>query len=322
MGDARLIHKRGSHGDRIVALSHLDHRVWVQYVLSADDYGVMRASASVLRADNPRLEQEPMRVIEASMRRIVESTLVATFTHQAVLFWWQMDWQDFQQIRYPRDTVMPAPSPDLLAQATPATQDLFALRAKPSRHRSRKVSGTVPETFPEYSGNIPEMSPLPARAGGRETLTPTLTPTLPGSGSSEKSARETIEPLADPTVALVYAHPRPRQNHSLVGNHAGCYFAPDACAAGMCVPAWLGAQWTRQYRGDDARAEREIRLFVASSLVDLAPGQDPKKFWQAAWTRHHGATVPAAPMDGKGNASAAAMARVIAKREQRRQEGA
>src|SRR6188768_3484339 len=98
-GVVRLLHKRGSNGERVVGLGHLEHRVWVQYVLSADDYGVMRASVSVLRADNRKLEQEPTRRLEKAMAAVVDSSLVQTFTHQGVVYWWQADWQDFQMVQ-------------------------------------------------------------------------------------------------------------------------------------------------------------------------------------------------------------------------------
>lgn len=162
VADARLLHKKGIHGERVIALGHLEFRVWVQYVLSADDYGVMRASATVLRADNLRLEREPFKRIVAAMLALEEIGLVQIFEHQGVKFWWQTDWQDFQSVRYPRDTVNPAPSAERLGDATVRTRDLFALREKPSRERLRNGS---------------EIDQIPARAGGRETLTQTQTPT-------------------------------------------------------------------------------------------------------------------------------------------------
>lgn len=301
MADARLLHKRGSHGDRIVALSHLEHRVWVQYVLSADDYGVMRASASVLRADNPRLEREPMRVIEAAMKQIVASTLVSVFTHQSGTFWWQLDWQDFQQVRYPRDTSMPAPSPELLLTATLATQELFALRARPARQRFRKVS----ETSPEDSGKVSETSPEPARAGGRETLTPTLTPTLPGSGSLGKSAREPEILVTSDGIQPAWGNRRVgamARTDGIVVAHPRCDPATfAACNRGMCVPAFLAAQWRAQLGTTPDDAYASIRGVVERALSRLPPGgigDDPLKFWRAAWTAEHGSQAPVPMVTG------------------------
>jgi hypothetical protein len=125
LADYRRLHRRGSHGERVVSLTHLEDRAWTQYVLSADDYGVMRASASVLRADNPKLEKEPLKRIEAAMGQIESVHLVQVFVHQGARFWWQADWQDFQGVVYPRSTVNPCPPPVSLSIATVKTYDLF-----------------------------------------------------------------------------------------------------------------------------------------------------------------------------------------------------
>jgi hypothetical protein len=79
MANARLLHKKGAQGERVIKLNHLEFRIWVQYVLSADDYGVMRGSASVLMADNPRLEQEPLRKVEAAMKAVVAARRAKIF---------------------------------------------------------------------------------------------------------------------------------------------------------------------------------------------------------------------------------------------------
>lgn len=173
MADARLLHKKGIHGERIIALDHLEFRVWVQYVLSADDYGVMRASATVLRADNQRLEREPFKRVVAAMMTLERVGLVQIFEHQGTKFWWQTDWQDFQNVRYPRDTVNPPPSPEKIATATAKTQQLFGLRSVGSQ---------------KHSENISEIVRTPARAGVRETQTLTPTQTPEGSGVEREKA--------------------------------------------------------------------------------------------------------------------------------------
>lgn len=275
MADGRILHKKGSHGERIIALDHLDFRVWVQYVLSADDYGVMRASASVLMADNPRLEREPVRRLERAMAAIVTSGLVQTFTHQGVTFWWQDDWQDFQGIRHPRGTVNPAPSQEAIQTATKKTRELFAQRPVIDR---------------EDFGKVSEKVQTPARAGGRETLTLTLTPTPQGSGSSEESARETTAMARRDSVPPVFAPPRGRRGVSLAGSHLGCYPTPDACGRGVCVPAWLGREWLQQF-ADQAEGERVIAAVVEATVRDLPDGpigDEPKVFWRAVWKAVHG----------------------------------
>lgn len=267
MSDARVIHKKGSHGKRIIALDHLEFRVWVQYILSADDYGVMRASASVLRADNPRLERErPEKRIDQAMATILQAGLVQSFEHQGELFWWQRDWNDYQKIRHPRETVNPWPSAEQIRTATVKQQQLFATGAALLRERSGIISEIVP--------------PL-AGAGARETLPLTQTQTvLPP--DREESPRETSLAVARPI--------RPTRSRGLAGNHMGCYFAPEACARGLCVPSWLGLEWAQQF-ADPVEAEADIRGFVIDTLARLPDGpvgDEPKAFWRAAWKARHG----------------------------------
>lgn len=265
MADTRILHKRGSHGSRVTALSHLEYRVWTQYLLSADDYGVMRASPSVLQADNPNLEREPVRRLQAAMDAVESSGLVQSFTHQGAKFWWQLDWQDFQGIRYPRDTVNPKPSQELIAKASDKTQKLFGIRSESARKDFGKVS---------------ETSPTPAGAGGRETLTPTLTPALERSGSSEKSTRETKpQPLIDGRA--MRAH----------GEHAWCYYERD----GFCVPPGLHRELVGKL--GTATADADLRAWyqrVVASYAGVSVGDDLFRFWRNEFGRWVG-TVTSAP---------------------------
>lgn len=297
MADARIFHKKGSHGERIIGLDHLAFRVWHQYVLSADDYGVMRESASVLRADNPKLESEPFRRVERALSDVVASELVHRFTHQGVSYLWQLDWQDFQQIRYPRDTVLPSPSPEELANATVLTQKLFALRVKPSRERLRNVS---------------ETDPIPVRGGGRQTLTQTQTPSEDLS-DPEESARE--------TTAIAPRWSRNGRTPGLVADlHMRCYRSP-ACARGVCVPVWLATEWRQQYGDDTAMADVEIGSVITTALAALPPsgpiGDTPKDFWRAVWKAAHGSQAPASGVSrSKGQLTLDAARRFVLSRMQ------
>ena len=132
-----------------------------------------------------------------------------------------------------------------------------------------------------------------------------------GSGSSEESARETIAAIEPARQTRTFT-----RHHGLLGSHASCFYMPAACAAGMCIPPWLGQQWTAQYRGDLAAAEVEIKAFVGARLHGLEIGQDPAKYWKAAWTAHHGAVVPSPPHSDRAtrtmNAAEAVIARQMA----------
>lgn len=278
MADARLFHKKGSHGERVIALDHLAFRVWHQYVLSADDYGVMRASSSVIRADNPKLEDEPLKKIVAAMATIEASGLVATFEHQGVKFWWQKDWQDFQQIRYPRESVNPCPPPECIATASSKQRKLFAIRSEDSQ---------------EDSGNISETPPHPAGAGGRETLT--LTPT-----HSEDLALETEEtPIS--TVPPTWG--KNRSKGGLVRNHPHCDKATsDACARNYCVPSFHVTAWRGQVDADSPQSQKAddyLRDVVRRGLAKLPPsgpigGTTAAKFWEQHWADEHALSAPVA----------------------------
>lgn len=298
MADGRIIHRKASQGDRVRTLSHLEYRVWTQYLLSADDYGVMRASVNVIQGDNPTLELEPARRIQQAMNAIVTVGLVKTFEHQGALYWWQIDWQDWQQIRYPRDAVHPAPNENALKMATEATRKLFSLRSVPARQRLRRISETVPVTVSE---TVTETSPLPTRAGGRETLTltPTQAPTLPHSDEEMASG------LARVTVV---SPQRPGRQTPLVSSHMGCFFAPNACARGLCIPSWLGTEWLQQF-SDPQDGQTEIAAFVASTIARLPDGpvgDAPKDFWRAAWRSQYGSVVRAGSRTGDSVAAAQA----------------
>lgn len=190
MADTRILHRNLSGSEKVNALTHLEFRVWVEYILWADDFGVMRASASMLRAHNIKFETEPTKRLEAAMGRIESLHLVAVFLHQGQRFWWQRDWQDYQQIRYPRNSINPVPSPELLGDATEATRELFTKKR-----------------------NVSECAPVPARARTREELTlkqtPTLTPELtPEPGDENPPPAPPPVPSA-PAIALVKP-PKPK----------------------------------------------------------------------------------------------------------------
>lgn len=283
MADTRILHKRGMHGDRIVLLDHLAFRCWVQYVLSADDYGVMRESASVLRADNPRLEREPMAKIKTAMGAVVASGLVAVFSHQSTPFWWQHDWQDFQMVKRPRATVMPAPSIDTLTRATEKTRDLFA-----SWHPffAAPISETFRKSSDERIRNESETKSTLAREHQQEQE-PQQQQQPPDS-----RARDSVEPVWSQHRHGAIA------GRGLVGDHRRCDpVTAAACDRGFCVPPWLAGQWRAQFGGNVLAADAEIRASVDSGLAALGPGpigDAPKDYWPRWWQLRHG--TKAAPV--------------------------
>ncbi len=137
----RFLHPRLGHSAKIAGLSDLTFRVWTQYLLSADDYGVMRASPLVLQLANDALAMKSTAVLAKCLRTLVDVGLVSEFEHQGHRYIYQWDWQAWQKIRYPRHTENPPP-PKLLENSD-GSQD----------------SGNVPEISPQDSGDGAEVLP-------------------------------------------------------------------------------------------------------------------------------------------------------------------
>lgn len=162
MPDDRLLHKSATHSEKVSQLTDFEYRVWTTYLLCADDFGVMRASAAALRAGNDALEHKPVKVLERALKRLVTIELVCAFEHQGKTYIYQSNWQNYQNVRYPRLSVNPIPDQALIDACTDEQRELFA-------KKSRKVSAESPK---ERSKDAAD-SPSPAHAGGREWLTAT-----------------------------------------------------------------------------------------------------------------------------------------------------
>lgn len=121
----RFLHPKAGHSDKVTRLSHFEYRVWTQYILSADDFGVMRATAVKLQADNDALAKVKTTLVDAAICKIETSGLVRAFVHQGRRYLFQHDWQTWQKVEFPRTTNEPSPPADALAQCDEATQLLF-----------------------------------------------------------------------------------------------------------------------------------------------------------------------------------------------------
>jgi hypothetical protein len=157
MPDDRLFHRRACHGDRSTSLNDLEYRVWTTFLLNADDYGVMRFSVSALRAANDALETRPAALLERAFERVLSVGLVRVFEHQGKRYAYQHDWQDWQSVRHPRQSVNPIPPPDQIDECSPLQRELFA----------RKI-GNRSEELPKNSRNGSEAFLPLAGAGTRE----------------------------------------------------------------------------------------------------------------------------------------------------------
>lgn len=121
----RFIHPKLGHSKKVTALTDLEYRVWTQYLLSADDFGVMRCSSIALQADNDALHAKPPRVIQRCLERLIEVGLVAEFDRQGQRFICQLDWHRWQHFNLPRMTNNPAPPTAVLNRCEDGTATLF-----------------------------------------------------------------------------------------------------------------------------------------------------------------------------------------------------
>lgn len=170
MPQDRLFHPRLGHSEKITMLTDFEFRVWNSYILTADDFGVMRASAVTLQSTNDALDAKPARIVMRALERLLVVALVQGFEHQGRSYVFQRDWQHYQKIEWPRNTIEPAPAQDILDTLTSekerTTRDLFG------RHpggTSRKKAKDVPNDL-ERDSQIISDSRAPAR-GERLTLT-------------------------------------------------------------------------------------------------------------------------------------------------------
>lgn len=181
MAQYRLIYQGAGTGERITALSHLEFRVWVQYQLSADDYGVCPAEAVKLQGDNVALQDESQRRIQTAIERLIAVQLCGVFQDGRRRYLYQPDWQDRQKIRHFTATSHPAIPAEELRKCSAKTQAIF-------RERFRNSS----EEFPLHARacdahananadqrSEPDVPPTGSRRGPRAHAAGALAGTLP-----------------------------------------------------------------------------------------------------------------------------------------------
>lgn len=127
MPDDRLFHKTLGHSEKVNSLTDLEEIVWRTYVNGgSDDFGVMRFDAAPLQNAHDRLLARPARQVMKMLERVAAIGLVETFTHQTRTYCFQVDWQDWQHIRYPQRTVHPIPATAMLARCSENTRWLLS----------------------------------------------------------------------------------------------------------------------------------------------------------------------------------------------------
>src|SRR6185503_2400025 len=110
----RFLHPRAGKSTKVSMLTDLEYRVWTQYLLSADDFGVMRATALAFQSDNDHLANRRTKEVQRCIDQLVSCGLLRAFEHQGKPYLYQHDWQKWQKVDYPRATLQPKPPEDVL----------------------------------------------------------------------------------------------------------------------------------------------------------------------------------------------------------------
>lgn len=208
----RLFHQKAGHSHKVSLLTDLEYRVWTQYLLSADDFGVMRATAVKLQADNDHLAHRPVKMILRCLEAIVKCGLVRAFDHQGAKFVYQHDWQDFQKVTWPAKTINPPIPDNLLADCSEATRLLFSVHPG-AKKVPAKNSGSTSEVLSENSAITPEE--LSSTRAGAPAKRLTATGSGLTAGSLEGSLRETPPPMDVWWQTFVATYPEARRRNSL-----------------------------------------------------------------------------------------------------------
>lgn len=164
----RFLHPRAGKSHKVSMLTDLEYRVWTQYLLSADDFGVMRGTAVAFQNDNDHLANRKPREVQRCIDALVKASLVRRFEHQGKPYLFQHDWQKWQKVEYPRATLEPMPPEDALAACDEDTRKLFALHPGGRGEKFTRRSGSVRKVPPEYSEGASETSATNARVRTRE----------------------------------------------------------------------------------------------------------------------------------------------------------
>jgi hypothetical protein len=163
MATYRLIYQGAGTGDRISSLSHLEFRVWVQYQLTADDYGVCPAEAVKLQGDNVALQQESSRRVQAAIERLIAVQLCGVFQDGRRRYLYQPDWQDRQKIRHFTATSYPPISAEELPKCSAKTQEIFRERFRNNPEVFRLHARACDAAAYDHD---PDHDPAPGGVGG------------------------------------------------------------------------------------------------------------------------------------------------------------
>jgi hypothetical protein len=266
MPDDRMIHRRAGRSKKVSGLTDFEFRVWVQFQLSADDFGVMLRSAAKLQSDNAAIEKRTARQIDRAIDALVKVGLLDAFEHQGDWYLFQPDWQDYQKVKHARHTVQPFPPARTLAACSSKTRALFL-----EQHNGR-IQEEVPQDFSNPSETF---TPL-AHAGARETATANGR-RLPATGFRQ-------------TAAAPIRHPR---SMGALGSSPAQHIGHARCNdRGLCIPQALYVELLGRFANDMTRFDAFYEGILAQMPDDFVPSGSVFRFWHDMLERAHPNLTP------------------------------
>lgn len=171
----RMLHPRAGHSDKVSALSDLEYRVWTQYMLSADDFGLMALEGLKLQADNRALAERPLKVVQKSLEALVACGLLLEYRDGGRRYVCDPVWQKYQHISYAKQSINPPPPTETMERCHILTRELFRqCWGNPSTKFLVKLvegSGEIPGIVQEDSRSIPASRDRLTANGKRLTAT-------------------------------------------------------------------------------------------------------------------------------------------------------
>lgn len=187
MPDYRKLHNGHGNSQKLTAITDFEFRVWNQYRASADDFGVCPLLPAKLQGDNRRLAREKPAKVMTAMLQLIEVGLVVPFEHQGQSFICSLNWQNFEQVQYPRKSLNPLPTVHVFDEMTEETQNLF----QKSENFSKSALGVARAT-PRTTQTLTQT----------KTLTLVETETQQGEGAGEGAATDTWSRVVEALVDL------------------------------------------------------------------------------------------------------------------------
>jgi len=261
MATYRLIHKEASTGARSSGLDDLMFRVWVQYMLSADDYGVCPAVPAKFQGDNPRLAKVSVKKLREAIGALVMSGLVRLFKDGENQYLYQHDWQDWQKLKHFTATTYPVPPAGDLAQCSDETREIFSQRLE-----------KIKRGFPPH-------------AGARDAH-----------AHADASADAPASANASTPKPLISGPAHPGNWGKVHGPHV-TGFCDFVCLPELVFSEFV--MRVRSGGASDEDAKDQVMLWAKSVRAawqgsGRIPGDNIFDFWRNEWKATHGSNKPAA----------------------------